>query len=96
MANQVQGDGNAVNVIGVQSGDDNKDNTEQPSSNDQSDTGFVKTGHDSSNNNNAAGSDSGVNDNAFSDACNQAVNRHIAAGGLHGEMAKQMRGQLCG
>src|SRR5690348_669753 len=99
LANQVQGDGNAVNVIGVQSGDDNKDNTEQPSSNDQSDTGFVKTGHDSSNNNNnnnAAGSDSGVNDNAFSDACNQAVNRHIAVGGLHGEMAKQMRGQLCG
>jgi len=99
LANQVQGDGNAVNVIGVQSGDDNKDNAEQPSSNDQSDTGFAKTGHDSSNNNNnnnAAGSDSGVNDNAFSDACNQAVNRHIAAGGLHGEMAKQMRGQLCG
>jgi len=98
LANQVQGDGNAVNVIGVQSGDDNKDNTEQPSSYDQSDTGFVKTGHDSSNNNNnnAVGSDSGVNDNAFSDACNQAVNRHIAAGGLHGEMAKQMRGQLCG
>jgi hypothetical protein len=103
LANQVQGDGNAVNVIGVQSGDDNKDNTEQPSSNDQSDTGFVKTGHDSSNNNNnnnnnnnAVGSNSGVTDNAFSDACNQAVNRHIAAGGLHGEMAKQMRGQLCG
>ncbi|MGN6630742.1 MAG: hypothetical protein ACTHKP_00680 [Nitrososphaeraceae archaeon] len=99
LANQVQGDGNAVNIIGVQPGDDNKDNAEQPSSNDQNDTGFVKTGHDSSNNNNdnnAAGSDSGVNDNAFSDACNQAVNRHIAAGGLHGEMAKQMQGQLCG
>ena len=94
LANQIQGDGNAVNVIGVQSGD-NKDNNEQPSFNDQSNSGFVKTVHHG-NNDNAFGSGSGENDNAFSDACNQAVNRHIAVGGPHGEMARQMRGQLCG
>ena len=94
LANQIQGDGNAVNVIGVQSSD-NKDNNEQPSFNDQSNSGFVKTVHHG-NNDNAFGSGSGENDNAFSDACNQAVNRHIAVGGPHGEMARQMRGQLCG
>jgi hypothetical protein len=94
LANQIQGDGNAVNVIGVQSGD-NKDNNEQPSFNDQSISGFVNTVHHG-NNDNAFGSGSGENDNAFSDACNQAVNRHIAVGGPHGEMARQMRGQLCG
>ena len=74
---------------------DNKDNNEQPSFNDQSNSGFVKTVHHG-NNDNAFGSGSGENDNAFSDACNQAVNRHIAVGGPHGEMARQMRGQLCG
>ena len=94
LANQIQGDGNAVNVIGVQSGD-SKGNNDRFSGNDQSGNGFVKSSPDD-NNVNALSSGPGEDNNKYSGACDQAINRHIAVGGLHAEMARQLRSQLCG
>jgi hypothetical protein len=95
LSNQIQGDGNAVNVIGVQP-DNSVDNNQYPSLNDQRNAEFARTVHYDSNNGNEFGASYSANSNPFSDACNQVINRHVAAGGLHGAMASQMRGQLCG
>ncbi len=94
LANQIQGDGNAVNVIGVQSGD-SKSNNDRFSGNGQSGNGFVKSSPDD-NNVNALSSGPGEDNNKYSGACDQAINRHMAVGGLHAEMARQLRSQLCG
>ncbi|HEY7572746.1 MAG TPA: hypothetical protein VH796_15380 [Nitrososphaeraceae archaeon] len=95
LSNQIQGDGNAVNVIGVQP-DSSIGNDQYPSLNDQGNAGFTRTVHSDTNNGNDFGTIYSANSNPFSDACDQAINRHVAVGGLHGEMASQMRGQLCG
>jgi hypothetical protein len=95
LSNQIQGDGNAVNVIGVQP-DNSVDTNQYPSLNDQSNAEFARAVHSYSNNGDEFGTGNSANSNPFSDACNQAINRHVAVGGLHGEMASQMRGQICG
>jgi len=95
LSNQIQGDGNAVNVIGVQP-DNSVDTNQYPSLNDQSNAEFARAVHSYSNNGDEFGTSNSANSNPFSDACNQAINRHVAVGGLHGEMASQMRGQICG